>query len=250
MRYLLILAVFISSFAIQAQEATVTYLNKVITDTLKMKTLPLELQHILKKNMAGENYYLFIKDNKSLYTSEEQKQEEIIKEEFDADQFTETKSILQPYSEVIYTDINSANRISKITARGNSYLIEEPLEEIEWIQLKDIKTINGYECKLAEANFKGKIVKAWYTEAINLSFGPSWFGNLPGLILEIELGKRVISATEINFSMLGIMEIPSQGIPTSREKYNSLNEKANKRKEGQSFERNGTEIIPKTVRKY
>lgn len=249
MRYLLLLFTIIFCTTVQSQEATITYSNKILTDTTKIKSLPVELQKMIRKNAAGENYYLYIKEGQSLYTTEVKK-EVILKREFGEDHSTENISIAQPYSEVIYTDKNKNSSISKVTTGGSSYLIKEPLVAKQWEMLDEVKTINGYECRLAETTFYGKKIQAWYTESIDLRYGPSWFQNLPGLIVQLEIGKRVITLTEINYAKFDVIEPPITGIPITREKYDAMLTKSLNVQSGKTYEENGSETIIKTVRKY
>lgn len=46
-------------------------------------------------------------------------------------------------------------------------------------------SINGYSCRNAFLNFKGRKYTAWYTPEIPLPYGPYKFSGLPGLIVKI-----------------------------------------------------------------
>lgn len=46
-------------------------------------------------------------------------------------------------------------------------------------------SVNGYSCKKAFINFKGRKYTAWYTPEIPLPYGPYKFSGLPGLIVKI-----------------------------------------------------------------
>ena len=44
----------------------------------------------------------------------------------------------------------------------------------------------GYECFMAEAEFRGRVWRAWFTYEIPMPYGPWKLGGLPGLILKAE----------------------------------------------------------------
>ena len=54
-----------------------------------------------------------------------------------------------------------------------------------WTITGSKKTISGYETQLATCVFRGRSYEAWFTPSIPISAGPSLFGGLPGLILEL-----------------------------------------------------------------
>lgn len=64
------------------------------------------------------------------------------------------------------------------------YRYTEPLPQIDWTISDSTKTILGYECILATADFNGRRWKAWFAPEIPLQEGPWKLQGLPGLILE------------------------------------------------------------------
>ncbi|MEM1323374.1 MAG: GLPGLI family protein [Bacteroidota bacterium] len=82
---------------------------------------------------------------------------------------------------------------------GRRFLIYDKQPKIDWTFSKETKEIGQYTCKKASTIHFGEPVVAWYTEEIPLNVGPKEFGHLPGLILEIELQTKTISATKVNF---------------------------------------------------
>lgn len=96
----------------------------------------------------------------------------------------------------------------RIKQQTNNYITEE-LEEAfgkflvsrsyqKWELFDETKTIGDYLCFKATTfytvtNPKGKVFKhsftAWYTPQLPYKFGPAGYGNLPGLIIELQ-GER------------------------------------------------------------
>lgn len=64
---------------------------------------------------------------------------------------------------------------------------------------KENKTILGYKCKLATADFRGRKYAVWYTLDIPVPIGPWKLGGLPGLILKADVddGAFLFEATSI-----------------------------------------------------
>ncbi|QOW09847.1 GLPGLI family protein [Kaistella flava (ex Peng et al. 2021)] len=63
-------------------------------------------------------------------------------------------------------------------------------EKLNWELLKETKNIQGYHCQKAIINFGKRNWIAWFTQEIPLQEGPSVFGNLPGLIIQINDEKN------------------------------------------------------------
>lgn len=74
-----------------------------------------------------------------------------------------------------------------------------------WNLVNEQKVINGYTCFKATRDKKLRlkmndptyVVEAWYCPSIPISNGPKEFGDLPGLILELQDGKITFLANKI-----------------------------------------------------
>lgn len=78
-----------------------------------------------------------------------------------------------------------------------------PYNKVIWKIGNEEKKINGYLCRQAFGNYKGREYVAWYTDEIPFPEGPYVFKNLPGLILEIADTKGYF-----NFSLVSVQEKP------------------------------------------
>ena len=111
-------------------------------------------------------------------------------------------------------------RISELTSNTSEYIYQnwpdgcittraklgkEPVEFTEerelpkWTLRDSVKTILGYECRMAEADFRGRKWVAWYSVEVPLSVGPWKLWGLPGLIFE-----AYDSRMEYSYSMVSI----------------------------------------------
>lgn len=63
------------------------------------------------------------------------------------------------------------------------YQYEQPLPDFEWNLEAGDTLILDKHCKKATCSYAGRNYVAWYTEEVNLPYGPYIFGGLPGLIM-------------------------------------------------------------------
>jgi Protein of unknown function (Porph_ging). len=99
---------------------------------------------------------------------------------------------------------------------------------LEWTLTQETKRINNFLCYKAIRN-KGKVI-AWYTPKIPFGFGPKGEFGLPGLILELEIGRIIFKATKIviNPKEKITVEVPKDGKRVSKEEYEVILKKSTK----------------------
>lgn len=85
----------------------------------------------------------------------------------------------------------------------------EPLGEIQWEITDSTKTVLGYDCIKATANYHGRNWTAWFAPDIPLQEGPWKLTGLPGLILEASesTGQHSFVATGLESSNQEIVPI-------------------------------------------
>lgn len=80
------------------------------------------------------------------------------------------------------------------TAGTEQYVVEEPLDHIDWTLVEDsVKNVLGYDCMMATADYHGRRWTAWFTPEIPLQAGPWKLAGLPGLILEADADNGLYS---------------------------------------------------------
>ncbi len=102
------------------------------------------------------------------------------------------------------------------------HIYEEPIEVPQWELLDSVKTVIGYECQLAQTDFRGRRWLAWFTTEIPIGEGPWKLSGLPGLILE-----AYDSAGHYRFEATGMLKnnanvgffIFRDNFPTTRDAY-------------------------------
>jgi len=120
----------------------------------------------------------------------------------------------------LYKNINDKVSINETEFMGRFFLLTDSLSDQKWKMTGDSKKIGKYTCykasyekEVEESTFsfgnseqnlnnqKKKMRKvnvvAWFTPEIPIATGPSWYGGLPGLILEINDDKTTVLCTKI-----------------------------------------------------
>ena len=167
----------------------------------------------------------------------------------------------------LYKNINDKVSINETEFMGRFFLLTDSLSDQRWKMTGESKKIGKYTCykatyekEIEESTFsfgnweqnlnnqKKKMRKvnvvAWFTPEIPIATGPSWYGGLPGLILEINDDKSTVLCTKIvmNPTEKSKIKRPKKGkvIPTSDflvlqdEKRIEAREMWNKRSSGSS----------------
>lgn len=155
-----------------------------------------------------------------------------------------------------YINIKDKNSIVEDEIFGKDFLIIEPLEKPDWKLVDETKKIGEYNCFRAELPIpvsekqrkeyeeflkkeetkpalfkmeepKDKVIIAWYTPEIPLSFGPNNYWGLPGLILEINDDKTIIlcSKVSLNNKEKSKIKAPNTGEKVTQKKFDAIQKK-------------------------
>ncbi len=139
---------------------------------------------------------------------------------------------------------------------GKEFLIEEPLVQPKWVMVNETKKIGDYTCMKAEliipvsekqkqdySDFlkreekkpalfkmeepKDKVIVAWYTPEIPVSFGPNNYWGLPGLILEINEDRLVILCSKVVLNSKEKLKLkrPKVGDKVSKKEFDRIQKK-------------------------
>ncbi len=122
--------------------------------------------------------------------------------------------------EVTFANLEEGKQLTKREMDAKNYLVDEAIQKLSWKLTSESKTILGYVAHKAVAqqyttrtsvsmeNGEMKTVQqpdtvsvvAWFTQSIPVPAGPVFQGQLPGLILELDMngGRVVYKAVEIS----------------------------------------------------
>jgi len=123
----------------------------------------------------------------------------------------------------LYKNVNDKVTVNETEFMGRFFLLTDSISDQKWKMTGESKTIGKYTCYKAtyEKEVKEKVfsfgswnndnstsapstsktrkveVTAWFAPEIPIATGPSWYGGLPGLILEISDDNTTVLCTKI-----------------------------------------------------
>lgn len=164
------------------------------------------LKSMLDKSIAtakNETFTLLSKKNSSKFYH---------KNILNANQSNNTVPLFVNYSGKVYTVADSIFKNSSIL--GDNIYVKSKHQE-NWIVTSETKLIDNYKCYKATNIYQvispNKVfnhpVIAWFCPDLPYRHGPNGYGNLPGLILELEVRnavygvKKIIFDSKENFSL-------------------------------------------------
>ena len=152
-----------------------------------------------------------------------------------------------------YLNVKDKNSIVEDNIFGKEFLVVEPIVKPEWKLIDETKKIGDYNCFKAEllipvsekqkkdyeeflkkeekkpALFKmekpeDKVVTAWYSPEIPVSFGPDNYWGLPGLILEVNDGENMLLCSKVVLSNKENTKIkaPTTGEKITQKKFDEI----------------------------
>jgi GLPGLI family protein len=145
---------------------------------------------------------------------------------------------------IYYKNTQEKRFAKKTEIMGKVFLVKDSLPNYDWELSSETKNIGNYTCykatfskevekmNMSMMNGESKeekeketiITTAWYTTQIPISNGPDKYQGLPGLILEINDGKKMIVCTEIVLNpseKISILE-PTKGKVVNQKKFSEI----------------------------
>lgn len=138
---------------------------------------------------------------------------------------------IQGVTGLFYNNIYNDERFQEMEIGGRSFIIQS--EPTDWEITGETRMISGYMCRKAVAtntetsSRSGKThvreLVAWFAPEIPIPFGPEGYGGLPGLILEMNIGRDYFYATHVNLGNEDVeIRKPSKGQLVSEEEYDAI----------------------------
>jgi len=203
---------------------------------------------------------LFFNDAESLYKTVIEDEEE----QFSTGGGGMRMSFRMPNTEM-YMNQSAGKSISKQEIMGKTYLIVDSVKMSPWKFGDQVKTIAGYECRMAyytrtdtiramtfggpnanaanqekkEPQVRNTEITVWYTDKIRPFLGPEQYNTLPGAVLAVDInnGERVIVAKTIELRELKKNELkePTNGTKTTQAEFRKLMEEQMKQMGGRGM---------------
>lgn len=150
-------------------------------------------------------------------------------------------------SDLLYKNIANHSYKKEVELSGKRFLIDDKLPNENWQLTSETKKIGNYTCYKATKskevtrksylNTDGEheetekketvITTVWYTPQIPVSNGPEMYSGLPGLILEVQVGKQTIVCSEIVLHPREKIQIkvPKKGKKVTQKKFDEIKDK-------------------------
>lgn len=247
---ILALALVISEVNAQGIQGIVTYKVKrnadIKFDTTKTNTYAYNQMKNMIKHQLEKTYMLSFNEEESLY---KQKKSSALKK---TDTLFKFNSFGNAFNTgILYKNIKENRWVDQKNIKGNTFLVKDEIDKIDWTLTSESKHIGRYKCFKAtyvrkvevittrlnsnsnienlageknQSKIKERIVTAWYTPRIPVSNGPDKYQGLPGLILEIHDGDLsiVLNKIKLNPKQKVEIEAPTKGEEISQEKYDQI----------------------------
>ncbi|MBL7977943.1 MAG: GLPGLI family protein [Bacteroidetes Order II. Incertae sedis bacterium] len=153
-----------------------------------------------------------------------------------------------------YADQENGIFVQKIDFLGRKFIVTDPPKTFEWQVHEDQKTILGYQCikatfvdtsavggfQMAFGGPRGnrnnnaqatpkpepRKITAWFAPQIQASVGPNEYGQLPGAILQLEIGRTVFVATSVEIDKVpeNVIKTPEGGQKMNRKEFQKMSE--------------------------
>ena len=215
------------------------YMSKMNVNMDFLKNVSPDRQAYIKGRMktATEKNYTLEFDSKSSFFREEER----LDPNAQSGGFNWMQFVTGPAEGNIHRDIQSNTYTNKKELYGKIFLVKDTIPEIKWVMTGETKKIGIYNAYKATSikqveervmsfgrnrsnsqensdNPDDKIMRdvemtAWFTPEIPVSTGPSMFGGLPGLILEINADRVIMLCTKVVLNPKDKLKIkvPSKG---------------------------------------
>ncbi len=151
-------------------------------------------------------------------------------------------------NDVVYCDFSNGKKVEQKEIFDKKYVVTDSIKKMNWKITGETQTILNHVCQKAVALKIGKRTErnidngvmskkevddttniiAWFTTDIPVSAGPEYPGELPGLILALDLhdGKIVYTATDISEKAnLADIKEPTKGKKVTPDQFSAEREK-------------------------
>lgn len=243
------------SFSQKNFQGKATYISKTTMDMSRFDRMPEERKKQIMarmKNFLEKTYTLSFTKNESSFKEE-------AKLSAPGSSNGPRWAVASNGQGSVYKNTQSGQIIEDVETFSKRFLIVEKMEQPKWQLGSETKQIGQYICYKATLTREdtnvdyGKIfgrggrnnskkkdstetvkkelpkvkmetITAWYSPQIPVSTGPKDYYGLPGLILEVNVGRTTMLCTEIIINPKNSVEIkePKKGKKINREEYNTI----------------------------
>ncbi|HKK73846.1 MAG TPA: GLPGLI family protein [Saprospiraceae bacterium] len=128
----------------------------------------------------------------------------------------------------MYRNFEQMRFVNSREFEGKRYLIKGDIEQTPWKVTGVTRDIGGYPCMQAiyDDTLEQRALTAWFTPSIPVSAGPGIYGQLPGLIMALDInnGETVFRPVTISFEVPEEkdLEEPKRGKDITNEEFEKM----------------------------
>jgi GLPGLI family protein len=156
------------------------------------------------------------------------------------------KMVIKRPEDLLFKSFADNQKVEQKDFMGKKFLIQDEQASFQWKVMGDQMIILGYPCIKAVHEDTSNTIVAWFTSQIPVSTGPDKYGQLPGLILSVDIneGERVIQAQSIDLEtdVSDKLEAPTKGKKVSQAEFEAIREEKKREMEEAG---NGNSVIIK-----
>lgn len=127
------------------------------------------------------NSSLFIVNDESIYRIEDSRKDGVQDENTSDGKFIVISN--DSISKIIFSD--NKQSITRIPLYKNEIIYKTLQEKNDFVLTGKTKMFNNYNCQEANLDLNGRKYSIWFTQEIEINYGPLKLNGLPGLIVEI-----------------------------------------------------------------
>lgn len=226
----------------------ITYLEKTKFEIKQVDGLSEEIMASFPKERSTAKV-LYFTPGESLYVNDKANaKDEVINQESGGGM---VQIYVSESDDKLFCDLKTKKRFEQTEFLSRMFLIESDMAKAEWKLTGKQKTILDYPCQEALLQDTSKKVTAWFSPMIPVPGGPDNYGNLPGMILALDIndGKTTITATSVDqiAPEKSLLAKPKEGKKVTQEEFVKIRDEKMKEM-GQDGGGSGTHIIMKIER--
>ena len=220
-----------------------------------------QLEQMLPKSRT-DKFEMSFGNNQSIFKHVEEDQQN---DEFGGNGM-QIKMMGPGQDDIVYCNYDKSARVEQRDALGKKYIVSDSIRKLNWKMGDDTKTIAGYTCRKATAQRYGKRtmmnmdngvmekkelndttnIVAWFTMDIPVSAGPEVPGQLPGLILALDMndGRMTYVASSVSQKVdLAAIKEPNKGKKVTPEEFTTERNKMMEEMQKNNQGGNGRQVI-------
>jgi len=228
----------VSMLNAQQKEGRVVY-ERIIQIQLRLQGMGDEMERAIPRTRTDKLEVLF-GNNQSLRKNIQEDAPE--DDASDGGGGMKIRMITAGADDITYCNFDEQRSVNQTEFAAKKYLVSDSLHKMSWKLTGESKTILGYSCQKATTQRIGKRtmatidngqikreeiadtsnIAAWFTSAIPVSAGPDFQGQLPGLILEIDIndGRTTYKALELSPKVdLATIKEPKSGKKITQDEF-------------------------------